>query len=55
MEKQYIELYKSQHETIKMHSSPLMNAARDASFGLFEELGFPTSKLENYKPTYRDW
>ena len=51
MEKQYIELYKSQHETIKKHSSPLMNAVRDASFGLFEELGFPTSKLENYKYT----
>jgi len=51
MEKQYIELYQSHHETIKKHSSEVMNAGRDAAFALFEELGFPTSKLENYKYT----
>lgn len=51
MEKQYINLYKQYHEQIKAHSAPAMNALRDASFELFEELGFPTSKLENYKYT----
>lgn len=51
MEKQYINLYKQYHETIKKHSSSLMNAGRDASFELFEQLGFPTTKLEKYKYT----
>lgn len=51
MEKQYIDLYNSHHETIKQHSSNVMNALRDASFALFDEIGFPTSKLENYKYT----
>ena len=51
MEKQYINLYKQYHETIKKHSSSLMNAGRDASFALFEKLGFPTTKLEKYKYT----
>ncbi|MBN2765083.1 MAG: Fe-S cluster assembly protein SufD [Paludibacteraceae bacterium] len=51
MEKQYINLYKQYHETIKKHSSSLMNVSRDASFALFEKLGFPTTKLEKYKYT----
>ena len=51
MEKQYINLYKQYHETIKKHSSSLMNVGRDASFALFEKLGFPTTKLEKYKYT----
>jgi len=49
MEKQYIDLYKQQHESIKKHSAGVMNASRDESFALFEALGFPTSALENYK------
>ncbi|MDO9153826.1 MAG: Fe-S cluster assembly protein SufD [Paludibacter sp.] len=49
MEKQYIELYKQYHELIKSHSAPVMNVSRDASFALFEQIGFPTSQLENYK------
>ncbi len=48
---EYINLYKQYHETIKKHSSSLMNAGRDASFALFEKLGFPTTKLEKYKYT----
>ena len=48
---EYINLYKQYHETIKKHSSALMNAGRDASFALFEKLGFPTTKLEKYKYT----
>ena len=49
MEKQYIELYNSHQATIKQHGASVMNASRDASFALFEKLGFPTTKLENYK------
>lgn len=51
MEKQYIDLYKQYNETIKKNSSSLMNVSRDASFALFEKLGFPTTKLEKYKYT----
>jgi Fe-S cluster assembly protein SufD len=48
---EYINLYKQYNEDIKAHSASVLNAGRDASFELFEELGFPTSKLENYKYT----
>ncbi len=48
---EYINLYKQFNGQIKAHSAPVLNALRDASFELFEELGFPTSKLENYKYT----
>ena len=51
MEQQYIDLYKSHHESIKKHSAPAMNGLRDASFAQFEKLGFPTVALENYKYT----
>jgi Fe-S cluster assembly protein SufD len=51
MEEQYIDLYKSHHETIKHHSTEVMNVGRDASFAQFEALGFPTTQLENYKYT----
>jgi len=51
MEKQYIDLYKAHHLLIKQHAAPVMNESRDASFALFEKLGFPTTKLENYKYT----
>ena len=51
MEQQYIDLYKQQHESIKKHSAAVMNTSRDESFALFEALGFPTAKLENYKYT----
>jgi Fe-S cluster assembly protein SufD len=47
----YIDLYKSHHETIKHHSTEVMNVGRDASFAQFEALGFPTTQLENYKYT----
>jgi len=51
MEKQYLDLYNAHHETIKQHSSDVMNAGRDASFAKFRALGFPTTQLENYKYT----
>jgi len=49
MEQQYIDLYKQHHKSIKEHSAAVMNKPRDAAFDLFEKLGFPTPKLENYK------
>jgi len=51
MEQQYIDLYKQQHENIKQHSAAVMNESRDVAFALFEQLGFPTPGLENYKYT----
>ncbi|MFA5045820.1 MAG: SufD family Fe-S cluster assembly protein, partial [Paludibacter sp.] len=51
LEQQYIDLYKEQRESIKKHSSAVMNTSRDESFARFEALGFPTSALENYKYT----
>lgn len=49
MEQQYINLYKQYHEQIKANAAPVINVSRDASFDLFEKLGFPTSNDENYK------
>lgn len=49
MEQQYIDLYKQHHQSIKDHSAPVLNDTRDVAFELFEKLGFPTSRLENYK------
>lgn len=49
MEKEYIELYKQHHKLIKENSAELMNKSRDASFETFEQLGFPTTKNEDYK------
>lgn len=51
MKQEYIDLYKQEHEKIKKHSSDALNHYRDESFRLFEELGFPTTALENYKYT----
>lgn len=51
MEQQYIDLYKAHHATIKEHSAAVINESRDEAFALFEELGFPTTRLENYKYT----
>jgi len=49
MEQQYIDLYKQHHESIKKHSTGVMNDLRDDAFALFEKLHFPTTALENYK------
>lgn len=51
MEQQYIDLYHQQQENIKKHSAIAMNELRDASFAIFEQLGFPTPKFEDYKYT----
>ena len=51
MEQQYIDLYKAHQELLKEHSAGVMNASRDEAFARFERLGFPTTKIENYKYT----
>lgn len=51
MEQQYIDLYKEHHDLIKRKSAAVMNVGRDDAFALFESIGFPTNKLENYKYT----
>ena len=51
MEQQYIELYKAHHGMINEHSATVMNPSRDDAFALYERLGFPTTKVENYKYT----
>ena len=47
----YIDLYTQHHATIKKHSADVLNLSRDGSFEKFRQLGFPTSRLENYKYT----
>ena len=51
MEQQYIDLYKAYRTQIREYSAEVMNTSRDESFAAFEQLGFPTTKLENYKYT----
>jgi len=51
MKQQYLDIYTQHHETIKKHSTDVMNKGRDAAFEKFSALGFPASELENYKYT----
>lgn len=51
MEQQYIDIYQTHHDLIKKHAAPVMNPLRDEAFAKFKSLGFPTSRLENYKYT----
>ena len=50
-EAQYIGLYRECRQMICDHSSPVMNAQRDAAFERFAAGGFPTQKVERYKYT----
>ena len=51
MEQKYIDLYSEKRKTILGNSSDWLNAYREESFERFERLGFPTTKLEDYKYT----
>ena len=51
IEQQYIELFKNYKNDIDANSSKGLNKHRDAAFETFSRLGFPTSKLEDYKNT----
>lgn len=50
-EQQYIDLFAQTEATICQHSAPVLNAPRAAAFAHFEQLGFPTKKLESSKYT----
>ena len=50
-EQQYIDLYKQCRQMICDHSSPVMNAQREAAFERFASTGFPSRKVERYKYT----
>ena len=48
-EKQYIDLYNGYRQMIRERSSEVMNAVRDKAFDDFQQLGFPSKKVERYK------
>ncbi len=48
-EQQYIDLFQQYRSEIDSNSVGVMNQLRDAAFQTFKEIGFPTSKLEEYK------
>lgn len=49
IEQQYIDLFQQYRAEIDSNSVGVMNAQRDTAFETFKEIGFPTSKLEEYK------
>lgn len=53
-EKQYIDLFETQHQAIDSHSAQVLNAVRDEAFEDFKRQGFPSRKVERYKYTDMD-
>ena len=49
IEQQYIDLFLQYRSEIDFNSVGVMNDQRDAAFETFKEIGFPTSKIEEYK------
>lgn len=49
--KQYIDFFKTQRQLINASASPLVNSFRDAAFTVFENIGFPKYKSEEYQHT----
>ena len=49
IEQQYIDLFLQSRTDLDAHSVKGMNKHRDAAFETFKQIGFPTSKLEDYK------
>lgn len=49
IEQQYIDLFEQFREELDAHSTEGMNTHRDAAFETFKQIGFPTSKVEEYK------
>ena len=48
IEQQYIDLFQQHREDIDDNSVDVMNELRDEAFDTFKEMGFPTSKEEEY-------
>ena len=53
-EKQYIDLFNAQRDTLDSHSARVLNDLRDEAFADFTRLGFPPRKVERYKYTSID-
>ncbi len=51
IEQQYIDLFNDKRSQIDKNSVKGMNRHRDEAFEAFNKLGFPTTKLEDYKNT----
>ena len=49
IEQQYIDLFQQFRSEIDLNSAGGMNRHRDSAFAKFKQIGFPTSKLEDYK------
>jgi Fe-S cluster assembly protein SufD len=49
IEQQYIDLFQQFRSEIDSNSADGMNKHRDSAFAKFKQIGFPTSKLEDYK------
>ena len=49
IEQQYIDLFTQFREELDAHSVRGMNKHRDAAFNTFTQIGFPTSRQEDYK------
>ena len=49
IEQQYIDLFSQLRTDLDARSVKGMNKHRDAAFETFKQIGFPTSKLEDYK------
>ena len=49
IEQQYIDLFQQFRSEIDSNSADGMNKHRDFAFAKFKQIGFPTSKLEDYK------
>ena len=49
IEQQYIDLFTQFREELDAHSVKGLNMHRDAAFETFRQIGFPTSKQEDYK------
>ena len=49
IEQQYIDLFQQYRDEIDSNSVDVMNEQRDAAFDIFKKIGFPTSKIEEYK------
>ena len=49
IEQQYIDLFQQFRSDIDSNSAAGMNKHRDSAFAKFKQIGFPTTKLEDYK------
>lgn len=49
IEQQYIDLFQKYRNEIDSNSVDVMNKQRNDAFDTFQEVGFPTSKIEEYK------